>query len=114
MMEGMVFRTRPATMLPTVRMAPLAAVVAAALIVVLVGAAILSLAAGSNDSRLAPSRLRPLAAPPPATAADFPEQSHIAACWTLANRSSALDAPRSERSSEVVGPIHADACEDAA
>lgn len=52
---------------------------------------------------------RPLAAPA-AAAADYPEQSRIAACWTLANQSAVLLAPRSERSSEVVGPIYADAC----
>jgi hypothetical protein len=60
----------------------------------------------------------PLSAPAPlgatvTTAADFPEQSQIAACWSLANRSNALVAPRSNQASNVVGPIYGDACQGA-
>lgn len=54
----------------------------------------------------------PLAAPAPA-AADYPEHSRIAACWTLASQSNALAAPRSNRASDVIGPIYGDACLDA-
>jgi hypothetical protein len=54
----------------------------------------------------------PLSAPAP-VAAGFPDDSHIASCWVLTNVSEALTAPRSDRSSEIVGPIYADACQAA-
>jgi hypothetical protein len=52
---------------------------------------------------------QPLPAPGP-IAAGFPEQSRIASCWVLGNVSSVLEAPRSEQSAAIVGPVYAEAC----
>jgi hypothetical protein len=90
-----------------------------AVIVIVAFAAAALLLIGVMGARAAAPQGSPLPAPQPlvapvAAAADYPEQSRIASCWVLANQSSALLAPRSDRSSEIVGPIYADACLDAA
>jgi len=41
---------------------------------------------------------------------DFPENSHVASCWVIANVGHSLQAPRSQRAAEVVGPLYEDAC----